>query len=151
MHAKHTSHHVEIRTAEKRDAEAIAELCAQLGYPSTCTQILERLRRLLPREEHAVFVAEAQDGAVTGWAHVSVQHLVETDTRAEVTGLVIFEGRRGGGTGKHLLQAAEEWARAHGCHSMFVRSNVIRERAHASYLREGYENHKLQKAFRKNL
>jgi GNAT superfamily N-acetyltransferase len=151
MHAKHASHGVRIRTAEKRDAEAIAELCAQLGYPSTAGQILERLRKLLPREEHAVFVAAAQDEAVTGWAHVSVQHLVEVDTRAEVNGLVVSEGRRGRGTGRLLLQTAEEWARAHGCHSMFVRSNVIRERAHGFYLREGYEHHKLQKAFRKKL
>jgi GNAT superfamily N-acetyltransferase len=53
--------------------------------------------------------------------------------------------------GARLLASAEEWARKRGCKSMSVRSNVIRERAHKFYERNGYEHYKTQKAFRKKL
>ncbi len=71
--------------------------------------------------------------------------------RAEVNGLVVAEEQRSLGAGARLLKAAEDWARKHGCPSMHVRSNVIRERAHKFYERLGYEHYKTQKAFRKML
>ena len=50
-----------------------------------------------------------------------------------------------------VIAAAEDWARKRGCKGMSVRSNVIRERAHQFYLRNGYEHFKTQKSFRKPL
>ena len=55
------------------------------------------------------------------------------------------------GAGAKLLDAAEAWAREKKCTGMSVRSNVIRERAHAFYERQGYQHIKTQKAFRKSL
>jgi GNAT superfamily N-acetyltransferase len=86
-----------------------------------------------------------------GWLHGSVSHLLESDIRAEVNGLIVAEGQRSAGAGASLLEAAEEWARKRGCQAMNVRSNVIRERAHKFYERQGYEHYKTQKAFRKKL
>ena len=45
----------------------------------------------------------------------------------------------------------QDWARAQGFASMRVRSNVIRERAHRFYEREGYARIKAQAVFRKPL
>lgn len=98
-----------------------------------------------------MFVAETTTGDVIGWEHVSVNHLLESGTRAEINGLIVEEARRSAGAGKLLLDAAEEWARERGCESVNLRSNVIRERAHGFYLRSGYEHYKTQKAFRKTL
>jgi len=84
-------------------------------------------------------------------AQVSKQPLLEVEVRAEVNGLVVAEGQRSFGAGARLLAAAEDWARKHGCKSMSVRSNVIRERAHKFYERHGYEHYKTQKSFRKPL
>jgi GNAT superfamily N-acetyltransferase len=108
---------------------------------------------LKPASKHAVFVAESRDAAagLVGWLHVSVSHLLESDIRAEVNGLIVAEGQRSAGAGAKLLEAAEEWARRHGGQAMNVRSNVIRERAHSFYERNGYEHYKTQKAFRKAL
>ena len=100
--------------------------------------------------QHAIFVAESESG-VTGWLHVTVTPLLEEPLRAEVNGLVVDENQRSLGTGAKLLEAAECWATKKGCEGMSVRSNVIRERAHAFYLRHGYEHYKTQKAFRKTL
>jgi len=142
---------VKIRRARRSDAARIAELSGQLGYPATASQIAQRLRGLRPVAQHAVFVADLPGSGVTGWVHVSVAHLVDSETRAEVNGLVVAEGQRSLGAGAELLEAAEEWSRKRGCRSMSVRSNVIRERAHKFYERQGYEHYKSQKAFRKSL
>ena len=140
---------VKIRRARKSDAERIAELCGQLGYPATAAQIAQRLRRIKPASQHAVLVAESPEGKVIGWLHVSVEPLLEVELRAEVNALVVAAKERSRGAGALLLRSAEEWARRRGCKNMSVRSNVVRERAHEFYLRNGYEHYKTQKAFRK--
>ena len=66
---------------------------------------------------NALFVAESRDARVVGWAHVSVTHLLEAGTRAELNGLIVAEGERSLGAGARLLEAAEEWARKHNCPS----------------------------------
>jgi GNAT superfamily N-acetyltransferase len=142
---------VKIRRARASDAPQLAELSGQLGYPTTAAEIKKRLRRLNPVSQNALFVAESPGAGVVGWAHVSVTHLVEVGTRAELNSLIVAEGQRSLGAGARLLQAAEDWAHKRGCPSMSVRSNVIRERAHKFYERQGYEHYKTQKAFRKEL
>ena len=140
-----------IRRAKSGDAPRIAELAGELGYPATAAEMRERLRGIGPASQHAVLVAETAKDGVIGWLHVSREPLLEVEIRAEVNGLVVAEGQRSAGAGARLLAAAEEWARKHGCKGMSVRSNVIRERAHKFYERNGYEHYKTQKSFRKPL
>jgi GNAT superfamily N-acetyltransferase len=144
---------IKIRKARRGDAERIAQLSGELGYPASAAQMATRLRQLTPVSKHGVFIAESPDAAVgmVGWIHVSVAHLLESDLRAEVNGLIVGDGQRSVGAGAKLLEAAEEWARRRGCRGMNVRSNVIREQAHKFYERQGYEHYKTQKAFRKTL
>jgi GNAT superfamily N-acetyltransferase len=142
---------LKIRRARRFDAASIAELSAQLGYPCTAQQVEARLLRLLPKTKHVLFVAEAPGKQVVGWIHVSIANLIESDLRAEVNGLIVADAHRSLGAGAKLLEAAENWARNCGCRSVNLRSNVIRERAHKFYERQGYEHYKTQKAFRKPL
>ena len=144
---------VKIRKARRADAEQIAQLSGELGYPATTAQITARLRQLAPASKHAVFVAESLDAplGLIGWVHISVAYLLESDIRAEVNGLIVSELHRSAGAGAKLLEAAEDWARRRGCEGMNVRSNVVRERAHKFYERQGYEHYKTQTAFRKLL
>jgi len=111
------SEKLKIRKARRGDAERIAQLSGELGYPATAAQIATRLRQLMPGSKHAVFIAESPDAGtgLIGWVHVSVAHLLESDIRAEVNGLVVAEGQRCAGAGAKLLEAAEEWARRRGC------------------------------------
>jgi len=142
---------LKIRRAKSADAPRIAVLTGQLGYPATTSEMRKRLLGIKPASLHAVFVADAPEHGVIGWVHVSKQPLLEEEIRAEVNGLVVAEGQRSLGAGAQLLAAAEDWAHKHGCKSMSVRSNVIRERAHKFYERNGYEHFKTQKSFRKPL
>jgi GNAT superfamily N-acetyltransferase len=142
---------MKIRHARVTDAARIAELSTQLGYAVTTGEMAARLKLVLREKNATCFVAEEKSTGVVGWIHVSTMPLVEVPARAEVNGLVVDEKIRSQGAGWALLQAAEDWARKHGCKSMSVRSNVLRDRAHAFYERHNYEHYKTQKAFRKPL
>lgn len=141
---------VRVRRARESDVARLASLAGELGYPTTSVEMKARFRRVKPAALHAIFVAESE-GEVIGWTHVSVSFLLEVPLRAEINGLIVSETSRSLGTGARLLEAAEAWARTKKCEGMSVRSNVIRDRAHAFYERNGYEHYKTQKAFRKAL
>jgi len=142
---------LKVRRARSADAARVAELSGQLGYPATAEEMRLRLRRIRATSQHVVFVAESPDEGVVGWLHVSRQPLLEVEIRAEINGLIVAEKFRSLGAGARLVTAGEDWARKHGCKSMSVRSNVIRERAHKFYERCGFEHYKTQKSFRKTL
>jgi GNAT superfamily N-acetyltransferase len=142
---------LKIRRAKTADAPRLAELTGQLGYPATVAQVCQRLRAVKQTSRHVIFVAESSRDGVIGWLHVSRVPLLESEMRAEVNGLIVAEGQRSLGAGARLLEAGEDWARKQGCKEMSVRSNVIRERAHKFYERNGFEHFKTQKSFRKPL
>lgn len=150
MSMPHKAGAVRVRAATLADAAALAPLSGQLGYPATPEEIALRLRRILDDAEHAVFVAEA-GGRIAGWVHVFVSRTVEAHARAEIGGLVVDEAARSQGIGRALMAHAEAWAREKGCEAVGLRSNVIREQAHAFYERLGYRLIKTQKCFRKAL
>lgn len=141
---------MKIRRAKKSDVPRLAELSGELGYPTSEKEMKQRFAEINPPARHAVFVAE-REREVIGWIHVSITPLLEVARRAEVNGLIVADGHRSSGAGAQLLEAAEAWARSKSCTGMSVRSNVIRDRAHAFYERRGYLHYKTQKAFRKPL
>ena len=141
---------VKIRPARASDVPRLAELSGELGYPTSAKEMRHRFARIKPPSSHAVFVAEFERNVI-GWIHVGITPLLEVALRAEVNGLIVADGQRSLGAGAKLLNAAEAWARKKKCTGMSVRSNVIRDRAHAFYERQGYIQYKTQKAFRKPL
>jgi ribosomal protein S18 acetylase RimI-like enzyme len=151
MKSSKTNPPIKIRRATIDDAAPIANLAGQLGYPTPKSITRNRLDFVLNEKTAACFVAATEDQEVIGWIHVSVTPLLEVDRRAEVNGLIVDNQLRSQGAGCLLLEAAEKWARQLKCKGMSVRSNVIRDRAHAFYLKNGYEHYKTQKAFRKLL
>ena len=141
---------LKIRRAKTGDAADLAALSGELGYPATAAEIRSRVSRLKSAANDALFVAE-RDGEVIGWLHISVNHLIEVPTRAEINAFIVSEKQRSNGAGAKLLDAAMKWARGKKCEHMSVRCNVVRNRAHAFYQRHGFEHYKTQKAFRKPL
>lgn len=142
---------LEIREARAQDFARIAELAAQLSYPSSPEDIARRLEGMQDSCDHAVFVAVREGGGIAGWIGVFIYRSVEADARAEISGLVVDEKVRSRGIGSQLLARAEHWAREASCRSIGLRSNVIRDQAHEFYLRYGYRHIKTQKSFRKDL
>lgn len=140
----------EIRPVHLDDAEAVAALCGQLGYSADAAAVLGRMERIAADAGRAVLVACA-DGAVVGWVDLSLEYHLQSEPVALIGGLVVADAARGQGIGRELCRAAEEWARGCGVTRIRVRSNVIRQRAHAFYLRDGYARVKTSAVFEKVL
>lgn len=139
-----------IRQAMLEDAPALVDLNDQLGYPTTEAELVERLTPILSSDEHAMLVATS-DGRPIGWIHLALDHGLEASRVAALRGLIVDERHRSAGIGRDLLQAGEDWARAHGCAVMVVRSRIAREGAHRFYVREGFEHVKTSHVFGKPL
>jgi len=140
-----------LRTAGPDDANEIARLATQLGYPSSAERIRARIERVEAEGLGRILAAVDERGTVCGWTHVFVAHRIESDAFAEIGGLVVDEGSRNRGIGRLLLEEAEKWAAAHGVAVLRVRSNMIRQDAHRFYERAGYSCIKTQGVFDKRL
>lgn len=142
---------VAVRRATVEDAEAIAGLSGELGYPATVEQCEARLRTLLASTDHEVLVACADDGAVVAWVHAFVALRVESDPFVEISGFVVAEPFRGRGVGKRLLAAVEAWVVARGVGQLRVRSRSDRAAARAFYAGLGFARTKEQNVFDKQV
>jgi GNAT superfamily N-acetyltransferase len=121
-----------IRDARPQDADAIARLLTQLGYPTEPEAVEGRLDRLQ-------VVAEL-DGHVVGLVHLQVSPAIERDLPAAKLGaLVVDEAHRGRGIGRLLVEAMEAEARLRGCELVFLTTSERRDDAHAFYERLGLE------------
>jgi GNAT superfamily N-acetyltransferase len=138
-----------VRPARPSDAKSIRELTEQLGYSASSEGITERLG--MRGNQMEVFVACDERGAIDGWVAVSLSVRFIGGLRAEIEGFVVDETMRGNGIGQRLLETAENWSRDRGCTLVRLYSNVVRERAHAFYERNGYGKVKQQFALEKTL
>lgn len=140
---------ITIRPARADDAPELALLSGELGYPATTEAMSARLPALLDDPWQLVLVAARSDDRALAWLHAAVRRQLDSDPCVEVVGLVVGENCRGGRLGAALLAAAESWAWSQELDTVILRSNIVRERAHAFYLREGYERVKSSHLFRK--
>jgi GNAT superfamily N-acetyltransferase len=141
---------INIRPIRAEDAEAAMKLCAELGYPVDRENVLQRMKQIAEEKNRAVLVY-CVDGAVVGWIDLSVEYHLQSEPAALIGGLVVSESVRNRGIGRQLCEAAEAWARSRGVARLRVRSNAIREGAHAFYLRDGYARVKTSAVFEKAL
>jgi GNAT superfamily N-acetyltransferase len=149
-----------IRAARMGDCAALARLSTELGYSSSQEEVERRLSPLLDHAEHAVFVAEGEDdkaetpsgrSKVAGWVHGFVKRTIERDPTVEIGGLIVDEAWRGRGVGRMLMSYVERWACERGCETVTVKSQIVREGAHAFYRSLGYTLSKSQHVFRKRV
>ncbi len=140
---------VAFRDAQASDAPMLAALAGELGYPTTSAEMERRLEVLRTDPRHKIVVAE--HNALLGWIHVSMIETLESESFAEIRGLVVAETHRGSGIGRQLVAAAEHWANQKKCSRIRVRTNIVRVDAHAFYKKLGYVSKKTQDVFDKSL
>lgn len=130
-----------VRDARASDAAALAQLCAQLGYPAEKTEAMPpRLARMTADDKTRVFVAEA-GGTVVGVATVHVRLTLNHEhPLAQLTLLVVDETRRGQGVGRALVDRVEQFAQEWDCRRIVVTTALQRAGAHAFYDRIGYRH-----------
>lgn len=80
-----------------------------------------------------------------------IEHHLQSPPHGLITGLVVRDGMRSIGVGKHLCAEVETWTRSNGIAVLRVTSRMTRERAHRFYLREGFTQIKTSAVFEKVL
>ena len=139
-----------VRPYQSADTVAFPQLIAELGYEVSLPEVEERIAKLATSPGQAIFVVELL-GKVIGWAHVQERPALHTPRAAELTAIVVAQDQRGAGYGRLLVQATEEWARAHGCELILLRSNVERRDSHRFYEKLCYINQSTSYKFTQKL
>lgn len=128
----------------------VAKLAEQLGYPVLSQDLHLRWRKLSLNNRHGLFVYE-ENKNILGWIHLEcVEDLIEEE-KVEIKALVVNENSRGQGIGKALIETAEKWAKTYQLHTIYLNCNILRNRTHDFYQREGFLNYKSSHFFEKKV
>jgi GNAT superfamily N-acetyltransferase len=128
------------RAPQAGDANDLALLLAQLGYPADAQDIPDRLAAFDSNPAAYARVA-VSEGHVVGLAtaHV-IRSLHKSEVVAMLTVLVVDERARGKGVGRMMVHEAEEWAVRCGASAISLTSALRRTGAHDFYRQLGYEH-----------
>lgn len=127
-----------IRIATAGDAEAMARLIDELGYPVTAEEVESRLAEI-EAAGHCALLAE-MDGRVVGCLTTSMTLVLHRPAPVgRISLMVVDEAFRSQGIGAQMVAAAERMLADKGCQLVEVTSNLRRTDAHRFWERNGYE------------
>lgn len=129
---------VQIRSAEMQDAEMIAILLGQMGYPQQFSQLQKRLQQLIAHPQEMLLVG-VHDNRVCGFLSLHyIPQLALVGDFARISYFCIDEALRHQNIGQQMLHYAEQRAIQHGCDRLELHSSAHRTGAHRFYQKHGY-------------
>ncbi len=127
-----------VRNSEPKDAEQLAGLLGELGYPNPPEFVKEKIAVITKSDCDMLLVAETM-GLVIGAAHLHIAEMLhEQGKLGRIMALVVTNKYRWLGVGKKLIATAEAMAQDAGCSTMEVTSAMHREPAKKFYEGLGY-------------
>ena len=136
-----------IRPMVEPDAEAVAKLATELGYPNEIAAIRRRIRAI--GEKDLLLVAADVRQKPVAFIQAHRVCIIEVGFRVEILGLVVSSIARRKGIARMLIEEVERWARKIGAEVVSVRSNIKRDEAHLFYPAMGYKHIKTQAVYEK--
>ena len=138
-----TGHHplgTDLRIAAIADADDVAQLLSELGYPCDIDEAAERIAAITDNDRQALVVAR-RDGAVVGLIALDFMYYLPLGTTTcRITAMVVTPEAQGRGVGRQLLREAERRARTGGAARLEITSGSQRTDAHAFYKACGYSD-----------
>jgi GNAT superfamily N-acetyltransferase len=129
---------LKVREAKPSDAGRLTELIEELGHEITEKQVRKNLAAL--KKSGEVPLVATLDKQVVGMCGLGRRVVIHRPAPlGRITALIVAKEAQGGGIGRMLVEAAEEWMRKKGCQLVEVTSNDRRTAAHAFYRHMGYE------------
>ena len=136
----HRAADVDLRNAVPADADDVAHLLSELGYPCDIADASERISAILANDRQALVLAR-RNGAVCGLVALDFMYYLPLGTTTcRVTALVVTPTAQGLGIGRALLKEAERRARVGGAARIELTSGAQRTEAHAFYRACGYKD-----------
>ena len=140
-----------IRRMAETDAEVVAALAGELGYPNEVEWIGGRIRAIGEFDLDLLLVAVDATDRPVGFIQAHRVCIIEVGFRVEILGLVVSSSARRSGIARGLIEEAERWAKNIGAEAISVRSNTKRIEAHLFYPALGYRKIKTQVVYEKAL
>jgi GNAT superfamily N-acetyltransferase len=129
---------VALRPAEPADADAIASLFTDEGYPAGPSDIVVRLERFA--SPHSQVIVAEHDGTMLGFIAVHALPRFEHDDRIlRILALVVDAGARERGVGKTLMAEAERIGTELGAAFVEITAGHHRPEARQLYESLGYD------------
>jgi len=129
---------ITLRQASTDDAERIASLFTDEGYPAGPSDILARLERF--GSAHSQVIVAELDGEVLGFIAIHALPRFEHDDRIlRILALVVDPGARERGVGHRLMAQAEDAGRGLGAAFIEVTAGHHRPEAQRLYESLGYD------------
>ncbi|MGZ4180224.1 MAG: GNAT family N-acetyltransferase [Solirubrobacteraceae bacterium] len=128
-----------IRRARSSDADAVAVLLGDLGYPTEADDAGAQLGRLLDRDDAGVLLYEGDDGPVGLITYHVFDLIYRPRPQCRITALAVRADRRRQGIARALLEAIEAIAIARGCHRVELTTRPGRADALSFYQACGFE------------
>jgi GNAT superfamily N-acetyltransferase len=141
---------VRIRPADRKDRGFIVSLAprmAKFGPPPwrdpaqmapTDQRVLDDVLTTRPPKT-AIFIAEDSDGTALGFIHLNTNSAYYTlEEHGQISDIVVTATKEGGGVGRALMEAGEEWARQQGYRLLTLNVFVENLPARRLYERLGY-------------
>ena len=100
-----------LRLATESDAESIAGLLTELGYPTNPGEAWRRLAGVRRDPASRVLVAVDEAGIVGCLSALLVPHFPDGTTICRITSVVVAKAHRRKGVGATLLEGAHEFAK----------------------------------------
>jgi len=130
----------DLRSASPIDADDVAALLSEMGYPCETRDAAQRIGTILANDRQALVVARV-DGVVRGLIALDFMYYLPLDTTTcRITALVVSAEAQGRGLGRQLLREAERRARAAGAARLELTSGSQRVDAHEFYKACGYSD-----------
>jgi GNAT superfamily N-acetyltransferase len=130
----------DLRSASLIDADDVATLLSELGYPCDTRDAALRIDAILDNDRQALVVARCE-GVVRGLIALDFMYYLPLDTTTcRITALVVTASAQGRGLGRQLLREAERRARTGGAARLEITSGSQRVDAHAFYKACGYSD-----------
>ena len=137
-----------LREATPHDAQVVADLLSELGYPAPVDVMADRLQAFVRSGEIAILASDST--RALGLVTIHVTPVLHRPTGVgRITAMVVTENARGLQVGRAMVEEAERRLAMLGCALVEVTSNQSRTPAHAFYERLGYE--KTSYRFKKSL
>ena len=140
MHAQDPLEALDLRNASPADADDVAALLNELGYPCDTDDAMERIASILDNDRQALVLAR-NAGAVCGLIALDFMYYLPLGTTTcRITAMVVTPEAQGRGVGRQLLREAERRARTGGAARLEITSGSQRTDAHAFYKACGYSD-----------
>ncbi len=129
---------VSLRLATESDADSVAALLTEVGYPTNAGEAWRRLAGVRRDPAARVLVAVGEPGIMGFLSALLVPYFPDGSTICRITSIVVAKAHRRHGVGATLLQGVTEFAKQRRCSGVEI--TTAERRAEAQHFYERFMN-----------